>query len=129
MTLITVHTVIITTKTRLLSGAIVENYIQLSKCMRLVIDCDLMKLINFLASSFPNFHASFSGYEAGRNNLLNDNSERYCSPGQEYAIIIHGWKESCDTEWVSLLASSEWLILLLLPVGVTNYFPPPPSTT
>lgn len=47
------------------------------------------------------------GYESGRHTLLNDNSsERYCQPGEEYAILIHGWKETCETEWISLLASS-----------------------
>lgn len=55
------------------------------------------------------------GYIGGRSTLANDVTGQFCHPGEEYAIIIHGWKESCDnTEWVSLLASSRCTFALSL---------------
>lgn len=48
------------------------------------------------------------GHESGRKTLNDVGDSERCQPGEEYAIIIHGWKESCQTEWVSLLASSRF---------------------
>lgn len=62
-------------------------------------------IINLLLP--PPLNHDRNGYDNGRNTLLNDQTDRYCQPGEEYAIIIHGWKESCETEWVNLLASSK----------------------
>lgn len=43
-------------------------------------------------------------------NLAEDNYEQQhgdCKPGEKYAIIIHGWTESCETAWVTDLVQSK----------------------
>lgn len=32
-----------------------------------------------------------------------------CRPSQKYAIIVHGWRESCNTSWAQELRESEFL--------------------
>lgn len=32
-----------------------------------------------------------------------------CEPSQKYAIIVHGWRESCSSAWAKLLRQSESL--------------------
>lgn len=29
-----------------------------------------------------------------------------CEKRENFAIIVHGWKENCDAKWVSLLVTS-----------------------
>lgn len=62
------------------------------------------------------------GYDGGRKTLLNGDSG-LCQPGEDYAIIIHGWQESCDTEWVSLLASSTQFTASLTPLTSLIFHP------
>lgn len=42
----------------------------------------------------------------GRTLLNDDAGGRACHAGEKYAIIVHGWKENCDAEWISFLVSS-----------------------
>lgn len=66
------------------------------------------------------------GYDGGRKTLLNGDSG-LCQPGEDYAIIIHGWQESCDTEWVSLLASSTQFIASFNVFNFSNISPSKPQ--
>lgn len=36
-----------------------------------------------------------------------------CEKRENFAIIVHGWKENCDAKWVSLLVRSEFISCLL----------------
>lgn len=29
-----------------------------------------------------------------------------CGPNQKFAVIVHGWTENCNTEWVPVMAKS-----------------------
>lgn len=30
-----------------------------------------------------------------------------CNPKEKFAILVHGWRESCDVKWMEFLVSSE----------------------
>lgn len=45
-----------------------------------------------------------------------------CDPKQKFAILIHGWKENCDTEWMNWMVSSTYCLIDFLGAVLSNFF-------